>query len=47
MKPVRGVLLTTPRTLASALSLPGPLGEGRRAEIAYLVAWAFPPAVRA
>lgn len=47
MQSVRGVLLTTPQSLASALTLPGPLDDGRRAEIADLVAWVFPPAVSA
>lgn len=45
MQFVGGVLLTTPFSLASALTLPGPLAGDRRAAIADDLAWAFPPAV--
>jgi hypothetical protein len=39
------VLLTTPDTVAKVLALPGLLADDQRAEIADLLAWAFPPAV--
>jgi hypothetical protein len=45
MELVGDVLLTTPDTVAKVLAPPGLLADDRRAEIADLLAWAFPPAV--
>ena len=45
MQFIADVVLTTPDTLGKALRQPGLLDSDRRAEIADLLAWAFPPAI--
>jgi hypothetical protein len=46
VQPLADVLLTTPAVVADVLRGPGPIDDARRTEIADLLAWAFPPAVR-
>jgi hypothetical protein len=47
IQPVSGVLLTTPESVVPMVTLPGLLDIDAQARIADLLAWAFPPAVRA